>query len=74
VPGPLWHRCSPTWLPRAAEKAGFPCFSPDARLINRYVPGARLSLHQDRNENDFAAQIVSVSLGLPAVFLRGGLS
>ena len=45
---------------------------PDGCLINRYVPGARLTLHQDRNERDFAAPIVSVSLGLPAVFLFGG--
>ena len=46
---------------------------PDACLINRYLPGARLSLHQDKNERDFAKPIVSVSLGLPAVFLFGGL-
>jgi alkylated DNA repair protein (DNA oxidative demethylase) len=59
---------------RAADKAGFPGFAPDACLINRYVPGARLSLHQDRNEQDFGAPIVSVSLGLPAVFLWGSLS
>lgn len=58
----------------AAEKAGFPGFLPDACLVNRYVPGARLTLHQDRNETDFGAPIVSVSLGLPAVFLWGGLS
>ena len=58
----------------AAENAGFPSFLPDACLINRYVPGARLTLHQDRNEIDFGAPIVSVSLGLPAVFLWGGLS
>ena len=44
----------------------------DACLINRYEPGSRLSLHQDRNERDFDAPIVSVSLGLPAVFLFGG--
>jgi len=58
----------------AAESAGFPGFLPDACLINRYVPGARLTLHQDRNEIDFGEPIVSVSLGLPAVFLWGGLS
>ena len=52
--------------------AGYPGFVPDATLINRYEPGARLSLHQDRNERDFAAPIVSVSLGLPATFLFGG--
>jgi alkylated DNA repair protein (DNA oxidative demethylase) len=57
----------------AASRAGFGDFSPDACLINRYEPGARLSLHQDRNERDFEAPIVSVSLGLPAVFLFGGL-
>jgi DNA oxidative demethylase len=56
----------------AAAQAGFPGFEPDACLVNRYEPGARLSLHQDRNERDFTAPIVSVSLGLPAVFLFGG--
>jgi DNA oxidative demethylase len=58
---------------QAAARAGFPGFVPDACLLNRYEPGARLSLHQDKNERDFAAPIVSVSLGLPAVFLLGGL-
>ena len=57
---------------RAATAAGYPGFVPDACLINRYEPGARLSLHQDRNEKDFGAPIVSVSLGLPATFLFGG--
>lgn len=56
----------------AAREAGFPGFAPDACLINRYEPGARMSLHQDRNEADFGHPIVSVSLGLPAVFLFGG--
>ncbi len=58
---------------RAAAAAGFGVFEPDACLINRYESGARLSLHQDKNERDFGAPIVSVSLGLPAVFLFGGL-
>ena len=57
----------------AAALAGFEAFVPDACLINRYVPGARMSLHQDRNERDYAAPIVSVSLGLPALFQMGGL-
>jgi len=57
----------------AATKAGYPSFVPDACLVNRYAPGARLTLHQDKNENDFEEPIVSVSLGLPAVFLFGGL-
>lgn len=56
----------------AAEEAGFAGFVPDACLINRYESGARMSLHQDRNERDFRAPIVSVSLGLPAVFQFGG--
>ena len=57
----------------AAARAGFDGFAPDACLVNRYQPGAKLSLHQDRDERDFGAPIVSVSLGLPAVFLFGGL-
>lgn len=57
---------------RAGDAAGFPGFLPDACLINRYETGARLSLHQDRDEDDFGAPIVSVSLGVPAVFLFGG--
>jgi DNA oxidative demethylase len=56
----------------AAERAGFSGFEPDACLINRYEPRARLSLHQDKDESDFGAPIVSVSLGAPAVFLFGG--
>lgn len=56
----------------AAAAAGFDGFVPDACLLNRYLPGTRLSLHQDRDERDFDAPIVSVSLGLPAVFVFGG--
>ena len=56
----------------AAARAGHAGFAPDACLVNRYVPGARLSMHQDRDEKDLRAPIVSVSLGLPAVFLWGG--
>jgi DNA oxidative demethylase len=56
----------------AAANAGFPAFAPDACLVNRYESGARLSLHQDRNERDFLQPVVSVSLGLPATFLFGG--
>ena len=58
---------------QAASRAGFSDFSPDACLINQYQPGARMSLHQDKDELDLAAPIVSVSLGLPAIFLFGGL-
>jgi DNA oxidative demethylase len=58
---------------QAAAEAGFDGFSPDACLINRYQAGARMSLHQDKDERDFENPIVSVSLGLPAIFLFGGL-
>jgi alkylated DNA repair protein (DNA oxidative demethylase) len=57
---------------RAAGASGFDRFAPDACLVNRYEPGARLALHQDRDERDFDAPIVSVSLGVPATFLWGG--
>ncbi len=57
----------------AAGRAGFPGFAPEACLVNRYEPGARMALHQDRDERDFSAPIVSVSLGLPAVFQFGGM-
>jgi alkylated DNA repair protein (DNA oxidative demethylase) len=59
---------------RAAEQGGFTGFAPDACLVNRYTPGTRLSLHQDKDELDYAAPIVSVSLGLPANFLFGGMA
>lgn len=74
--GRLWPAMPAAFLDlaqRAAAAGGFPGFTPDACLINRYTPGARLTLHQDKNERDFSAPIVSVSLGLPATFLFGGL-
>ncbi|MDX1799863.1 MAG: DNA oxidative demethylase AlkB [Marinobacter sp.] len=58
----------------AAAEAGFSHFEPDACLVNRYDVGARMALHQDKNEQDYAAPIVSVSLGLPMTFLFGGLA
>ena len=73
--GRPWPRLPASFLHLAADaaaRAGFDGFVPDACLVNRYEPGARLSLHQDRDERDFEAPIVSVSLGLPAVFLFGG--
>ncbi|HYP62374.1 MAG TPA: DNA oxidative demethylase AlkB [Acidocella sp.] len=57
---------------RAAAQAGFADFCPDVCLMNRYMPGGKMGLHQDRDERDFSAPIVSVSLGLPASFLWGG--
>ncbi|MGK5035462.1 DNA oxidative demethylase AlkB [Janthinobacterium sp. LB3P118] len=70
-----WPPMPPAFLrlaQQAALAAGYPGFTPDACLLNRYAPGARMALHQDRDECDFNAPIVSVSLGLPAIFLFGG--
>jgi alkylated DNA repair protein (DNA oxidative demethylase) len=74
--GAPWPQMPPVMLElasNAAAAAGFERFVPDACLVNRYEPGSRLTLHQDKDERDFAEPIVSVSLGVPAVFLFGGL-
>ncbi len=73
-PWPPMPACFAELALRAAAEAGFENFQPDACLINRYEPGARLSLHQDKDEGSMDAPIVSVSLGLPAVFMFGGLN
>ena len=73
--GRPWPAMPSSWMRLAhdaAAAAGFDGFAPDACLINRYEPGTRMSLHQDRDERDFGAPIVSVSLGIAAVFLFGG--
>jgi len=73
--GRSWPAMPPlfsTLAAAAAARAGFDSFVPDACLINQYEPGSRMSLHQDKDERDYAAPIVSVSLGLPATFLFGG--
>jgi DNA oxidative demethylase len=72
VSWPAMPEAFSTLAARAAAAAGFEGFAADACLVNRYEPGARLTLHQDKNERDFGAPIVSVSLGIPAVFLFGG--
>ncbi|MBX9845422.1 MAG: DNA oxidative demethylase AlkB [Xanthobacteraceae bacterium] len=72
-PWPPMPDCFRELAVTAATDAGYSDFRPDACLINRYEPGARLSLHQDKNERDHAHPIVSVSLGLPATFQFGGL-
>lgn len=75
--GRVWPAMPPLFLrlaAAAANQAGFPGYVPDACLLNRYAPGTRLSLHQDRDEDDRIAPIVSVSLGLPASFLFGGFA
>jgi alkylated DNA repair protein (DNA oxidative demethylase) len=71
-PWPAMPECFLRLAERAAAEAGFADFHPEACLINQYVPGAKLSLHQDKDEKDLQAPIVSVSLGLPAIFLFGG--
>jgi alkylated DNA repair protein (DNA oxidative demethylase) len=73
-PWPALPECFRDLAVIAATDAGYAGFLPDACLINRYEPGARLSLHQDKNERDFAQPIVSVSLGLPATFQFGGMT
>jgi alkylated DNA repair protein (DNA oxidative demethylase) len=72
VPWPVMPEAFRDLALRAAADGGFQDYDPDACLINKYVPGAKLGLHQDRDEEDALAPIVSVSLGLPAVFLWGG--
>jgi DNA oxidative demethylase len=75
--GQNWPEMPPSLLSlaaRAAAEGDYTNFAPDACLINRYKPGAKLSLHQDKDELDLGAPIVSVSLGLPAIFLFGGLT
>lgn len=74
--GKRWPQMPPLFRELAAEAAaagGYACFTPDACLINRYQPGTKLSLHQDKDEHNLRAPIVSVSLGLPAIFQFGGL-
>ena len=71
VAWPAMPACFLDLAQRAAQEAGFAGFAPESCLINTYAPGAKLSLHQDKDEKDLAAPIVSVSLGLPAVFLFG---
>lgn len=73
--GQAWPAMPPAWYElavNAAAASGFPAFKPDACLINCYAEGARMALHQDRDERDLRAPIVSVSLGLPVIFLLGG--
>lgn len=70
-PWPAMPDCLSDLAGRAAAHAGYAGFVPDSCLINQYAPGAKLSLHQDKDEKDLRAPIVSLSLGLPAVFVFG---
>jgi alkylated DNA repair protein (DNA oxidative demethylase) len=74
--GLAWPRIPASWLSfveSVAKQSGFFNFMPDVCLVNRYAPGNKLSLHQDRDEQDFTQPIVSISLGISAHFLMGGL-
>ncbi len=72
LPWPAMPTCFVDLACGAATRAGYLNFAPESCLINTYLPGAKLSLHQDKDEKDLSAPIVSVSLGLSAVFLFGG--
>lgn len=72
APWPLMPEVFVLLASSAAAEAGFDDFMPDACLINRYLPGSRLSLHQDKNEKNYEAPIVSISLGMCSTFLFGG--
>ncbi len=72
-PWPAMPEAFKTLAARAAEEGGFDSFAPDACLVNRYEPGAKMGLHQDKDERDFTQPIVSVSLGASATFLWGGI-
>lgn len=72
VPWPMMPPLLQSFASTVAGEAGFDGFVPDVCLINRYRPAVKMSLHQDRDERDFGHPIVSVSLGLPALFQFGG--
>lgn len=72
-PWPAMPQCLLRFAVRAATEAGYPGFVPDSCMINQYLSGNKLGLHQDRDERDLRAPVVSLSLGLPAIFLFGGL-
>ncbi len=69
--GRPWPPIPGTLLRLWEELAAYP-HPPECCLVNHYRPGARLGLHQDRDEEEFAAPILSVSLGAAAWFRYGG--
>jgi len=72
VPWPKMPRGFLDAVALAVRDTPWPAFTPDACLINFYEPGAKMGLHQDRDEKDFAHPIVTVCLGDDADFLVGG--
>lgn len=69
--GRPWPAMPATVLALWRAVAGYP-HDPEACLVNYYAPGARMGLHQDRDEADFAAPVVSISLGDACRFRIGG--
>jgi len=73
--GRPWPPMPPAFLSlasHAAAMAGFPGFEPDCCLVNRYAIGSQMGAHRDYDELDMRHAIVSVSIGLPAVFVWYG--
>jgi DNA oxidative demethylase len=73
VTGKPWPAMPRPLLDLWREVAGYPA-DPEACLVNYYSGGAKMGLHQDKDEEDFAAPVVSVSLGDSAIFRLGGLT
>lgn len=71
--GAAWPDIPESLLRLWAEATGEQT-APDACLVNLYREGARMGLHQDKDETDFAFPVLSVSLGDTAVFRLGGVS
>lgn len=75
ISGQTWPEMPDSFITlaqQAAAIAGFENFAPDSCLINSYASGAKMGLHQDKDERDFTQPIVSVSLGVAAMFQMGG--
>ncbi|THJ30850.1 DNA oxidative demethylase AlkB [Lampropedia aestuarii] len=71
-----WPEIPAAWsalATEAAQEAGFAQFAPDTCLINQYGLDSKMALHQDRSEQDLRQPVVSISLGMSALFLWGGM-
>jgi alkylated DNA repair protein (DNA oxidative demethylase) len=71
VTGAPWPSIPNILMEAWTELSGYPR-PPQACLVNFYGPGARMGLHQDRDEEDFDAPVVSLSLGDTCLFRIGG--
>lgn len=70
--GAPWPPIPPGALAAWAALSGWPG-APEACLVNLYAPGTRMGLHQDRDEAELTAPVLSLSLGAGALFRYGGL-